>query len=64
MADPYEPTARYPEPNWKQLCDLTSVGRMVEDAEAIVRNLHAQTGANRDPFASPGHGSAGVTDLE
>ena len=57
VADPYEPTARYPEPDWKRLCDLASVARMVEDAEAIVRDLHTQTGSNGDPFESQGTGA-------
>ena len=53
---------RWPEPPWKQLCSLASVKRMVEDADAIVLDLNKQSGSSRDPFASPGHGSSGVSE--
>jgi hypothetical protein len=55
---------RLPEPEWKSLCTIVSVRRMVEDCEAIIRDLHRQSGSSRDPFASPGHGSSGVTLIE
>lgn len=55
---------RWPEPEWKLLCSRSSVRRMVEDAEAIVRDLNKQSGSSRDPFASPGHGSSGVSEIE
>jgi len=55
---------QWPEPEWKQLSSLPSVRRMVEYAEAIVRDLNKQSGSSRDPFASPGHGSADVSPLE
>jgi len=50
----------WPEPQWKLLCALPTVKRMVEDAEGIVRDLNKQSGSSRDPFASPGHGSGGI----
>lgn len=59
--NPEDESARYPEPEWKKLCSLASVSRMVGDAELILRNLSAGTGSKRDPFASPGHGSSGIT---
>ena len=55
---------RWPEPKWKKLCSLSSVKRMVEDADAIVMDLNRQAGSTRDPFASPGHGSSGVNEVE
>jgi hypothetical protein len=58
--DPHSEAARYPEPRWVQLCALPSVARMVEDAEAMVRNLHGQTGSKLDPFDMLGHGSIGM----
>jgi hypothetical protein len=54
----------WPEPEWKQLCSDNSTRRMVDDAEAIVRELNKQSGSTRDPFASPGHGSSGVQLIE
>jgi len=63
VENPRDEAARYPEPEWRKLCRLSSVARMVEDAEAMVRDLHAQTGSDRDPFASPGGGSAGVSEV-
>jgi hypothetical protein len=62
VEDPYDESARYPAPNWKKLCSLASVARMVEDARAMVQELNSQSGSKRDPFVSPGHGSAGVTE--
>lgn len=62
VEDPHDESTRYPEPNWKKLCSLASVVRMVEDAAAMVRELNSQSGSKRDPFASPGHGSTGVTE--
>lgn len=62
VEDPHDESTRYPEPDWKKLCSLASVVRMVKDAEAMVRELNSQAGSTRDPFASPGHGSAGTTE--
>lgn len=59
--NPEAESARYPEPNWKELCTLASVSRMVEDAELIVRDLSSKTGSRRDPFTSCGRGSSGTT---
>jgi hypothetical protein len=53
----------WPEPEWKRLCALPSVKRMVEDAEAIVRDLHSRTGSLRDPFASLEHAWSGIDDV-
>ena len=61
--DPHDESAKYPEPDWKKLCSLASVSRMVEDAEAMVRDLAIQSGSQRDPFASPGHGGSGVSEV-
>ena len=54
----------WPEPKWKRLCTIPSVKRMVNDAEAIIRDLAKQSGSSRDPLCSPGHGSSGVSILE
>ncbi len=43
-----------------KLCSLPSVTRMVEDAEAMIRDLHAQSGSKLDPFDFLGHGSIGA----
>ena len=51
----------WPQPEWKKLCALPSVKRIVEDARAIIRDLAKQSGSTRDPLFSPGHGSSGVT---
>ena len=56
VANPNDESASWPEPEWKKLCQPESVARMVEDADLIVRDLSAQTGSKRDPFASPGGG--------
>ncbi len=54
---------RWPEPRWRTLCSLPSVKRMVEDAEAIIRDLAKQSGSSRDPLVSTGHGSSGVSEV-
>jgi hypothetical protein len=59
-----EESTHWPEPHWKTLCSLESVTRMVEDAEAMVRELSTQIGSKRDPFASLGHGWTGVGEVE
>ena len=59
VGDPDDEKARYPQPDWKKLCNLSSVERMVEDAEKMVRHLCTQSGSKRDPFVSPGGGSSG-----
>ncbi len=63
VGDPDDETAQYPQPDWKKLCSLSSVERMVEDAEKMVRHLCAQSGSKRDPFASLGSGSSGVEEI-
>jgi len=63
VSDPDDETAQYPQPDWKKLCSLGSVERMVEDAEKMVRHLCAQSGSKRDPFASLGSGSSGVEEI-
>ena len=55
--------ARYPQPDWKKLCSLSSVERMVEDAEKMVRHLCAHSGSKRDPFVSPESGISGVEEI-
>jgi hypothetical protein len=55
--------ARYPQPDWKKLCSLSSVERMLEDAEKMVRHLCAQSGSKRDPFVSSGSGISGVEEI-
>lgn len=55
--------ARNPQPEWKKLCSLRSVERMVEDAEKMVRHLSAQSGSKRDPFVSPESGISGVKEI-
>jgi hypothetical protein len=62
VANPHDEDARYPAPLWRRLCSAESVGRMVEDAEAMIRVLNELTGSERDPLASPGQGSAGVIE--
>ncbi len=62
VADPDDEKARYPQPDWKKLCMLGSVERIVEDAEKIVRHLCTQSGSKRDPFVSPGSASSGVEE--
>jgi len=46
-----------PVPEWRQLCSSSSCARLVEDAEAVVRDLWRQSDGTGDPFASSGHGS-------
>lgn len=62
VGDPGDETARYPQPDWKKLCSLRSIERMIEDAEKIVRHLCAECGSKRDPFMSPGGGSSEVEE--
>ena len=64
VANPNDESASWPEPEWKKLCQPKSVARMVEDADLIVRDLNAQTGSNRDPFASPSGGWSGADPVE
>ena len=64
VGDPYDETARYPQPNWKKLCSIGSVERMVEDAEKMVRRLCTESGSKRDPFVSPGGGSSEVEEIK
>ena len=64
VSDPDDKKAQYPQAGWKKLCSLSSVERMVEDAEKMVRHLSTQSGSQRDPFVSPGGGSSGVEVIE
>jgi hypothetical protein len=50
-----------PEPEWKKLCSFPMVKRMVDDAEAIIRDLAKQSGFSGDPFRSGTHGSIGFS---
>ena len=61
--DKNDENALYPQPDWKKLCSLRSVERMVEDAEKMVNHLCEQSGSKRDPFASPGDGISGVEEI-
>jgi hypothetical protein len=63
VGDTADETARYPQPDWKKLCSLGSVERMVEDAEKMVRYLCAKSGSKQDPFVSSGGGSSGVEEI-
>ena len=54
---------RWPQPNWKKLCTVPIAKRMVEDAEAIVKDLNLRSGSSRNPFASLGHGWSGVDEV-
>ena len=55
--------AHNPQPEWKKLCSLRSVERMVEDAEKMIRHLCAQSGSARDPFVSPESGISGAEEI-
>ena len=61
--DQNDENALYPQPDWKKLCSLRSVERMVEDAEKMVRHLCKQSGSKRNPFASPESGTSGVEEI-
>ena len=63
VGDPSDKTAQYPESDWKKLCSLGSVERMVEDAEKMVRHLCAESGSKIDPFVIPGSGRSGVEEI-
>ena len=54
---------RWPEPRWKKLCTVAIAKKMVQDAEAIVKDLSLRSGSGRDPFASLGHGWSGVDEV-
>jgi hypothetical protein len=56
--------AEYPQTDWKKLCTVSSVTKMVNDVEAMVISIHHQLGYKRDPFASPGHGTSLATPIE
>jgi hypothetical protein len=64
VSDPEDESANYPQPDWKKLCSIKSVERMVEDAEKIVRHLCTSSGSSRDPFVSLGEGSRGVKEIK
>jgi len=53
--------AEYPQSDWKKLCTVSVVTKMVNDVEAMVNSIHPQLGYKRDPFASPGHGASLAT---
>ena len=61
--NPNDENAQYPQPDWKKLCSLRSVERMVEDAEKMVYHLCEQSGSKRNPFASPEGGTSGVEEI-
>ena len=63
VGDRNDETAQYPEPDWKKLCSLGSVKRMVEDAEKMVRHLCVESGSKIDPFVIPGSGRSGVEEI-
>ena len=54
----------YPQVDWKKLCTLPKVIRMVENVELMIRSIHEQLGYKRDPFASPEHGSSYVSVID
>jgi len=53
--------AEYPQADWKKLCTVSGVTKMVDDVEAMVISIHQQLGYKRDPFASPGHSTSLAT---
>ena len=55
--------AEYPQSDWKKLCTVSVVTKMVNDVEATVISIHPQLGYKRDPFASPGHGTSLATPI-
>jgi hypothetical protein len=63
VRDPDDPSANYPEPDWKRLCEPTSLTRMVQDAEAMVRALHSKAGYKSNPFLSPGSTWSSTSEL-
>jgi hypothetical protein len=62
--NPIDEEARYPQPNWKKLCSIDSVERMVEDAEQIIRHLCAELKLKRDPFECSGSGSSKIQEIK
>ena len=64
LKQPPRDVDEWPEPEWKKLCTVPSVKLMVEDAEAIIRDLAKQSGWSRDPLSSVGHGSSSVGLLD
>lgn len=64
IKNPADEEARYPQPNWKKLCNLNSVERMVEDAEKIIRHLCAELKSKRDPFECSGSGSSKIEEIK
>ena len=63
MRRPPKDDDRWPEPGWKKLCTVAAARKMVDDAEAIVKDLSLRWGSSRDPFASLGHGRSGVDEV-
>jgi hypothetical protein len=64
VKDQPSPEDHWPDPEWKKLCTLATAKRMVEDAEAIVRDLNTQSGSTRDPLVGLGSAWSGVSAAE
>ena len=62
--NPGDEEVKYPQPDWKKLCEVKSVERMVEDAEKIVRYLSIKAGFKKDPFLSLGEGNSGINEVK
>ena len=63
LADPPEVVPK-PEPEWMTLCTADTASRLVDDADAMVRELWRQSGEVGDPFDSTGHGSSTISLVE
>jgi hypothetical protein len=55
--------AEYPQADWKILCTVSGVTKMVNDVEAMVISIQRQLGDKRDPFANPGHSTSLATPI-
>lgn len=58
------PEDHWPDPKWKKLCTLAKAKQMVEDAEAIIRDLNSQTGSSLNPFGLLGSAWSGASETE
>jgi hypothetical protein len=55
--------AEYPQAGWELLCNLSSISRMVQDVEKMIRSIHSQLGYKRDPLVSPKSGFSQITEV-
>ena len=49
---------RQPEDEWEKLCNLNSARHILDDIEALAREIHKAAGYTQDPFESLGHGGS------